>query len=86
MHRWKVGLAPAKPAHPKRRRRALAAERKARRCQHGFTATLSRSEQATPTISVPLERGPGLIMMVMLSLGLWAVIWTALALAVSAPG
>jgi hypothetical protein len=31
MHRWKVGLAPTKPAYRKRRRRALAAERKARR-------------------------------------------------------
>ena len=86
MHRWKVGLAPAEPAYRKRRRRALAAERKARRRQHGVTAALSRSEQSLPTISVPLERGPALIVIVMLSLGLWAIIWTAVALAVSALG
>lgn len=86
MHRWKVGLAPAEPAYRKRRRRALAAERKARRRQRDFTAGLSRSERSAPTTGVPLERGPALMVILLLSLGLWAMIWTTIALAVSALG
>ena len=86
MYRWKVGLAPAEPAYRKRRRRALAAERKARRRQRGFTTGLSRSERSACTTSVPLERGRALIVILLLSLGLWAMIWTAVALAVSALG
>ena len=84
MYRWKVGLLSAEPAYRKRRRRALAAERKARRRQRAFTAGLSPSARSARTTSVPLERGPALMVILLLSLGLWAMIWTAVALAVSA--
>jgi hypothetical protein len=49
MHRWKVGRAPAEPAYRKRRRRALAAERKSRRRERGITAGLSRLERPART-------------------------------------
>ena len=84
MYRWKVGLLSAEPAYRKRRRRALAAERKARRRQRAFIAGLSRSERSARTTSVPLERGPALMVILLLSLGLWAMIWAAVASAVSA--
>ena len=86
MHRWKVGLARAEPAIRKRRRRALAADRKARRCQRGFAAGLSRSEQSARATSVSLEIGPALVVILLLSLGLWAMIWAAVALAASTAG
>ena len=84
MHRWKVGLAPAKPAHPKRRRRALAAERKARRRDRGIGVVLRRSDRWAYATIVALPVGPALIVIVLLSLGLWAMIWAAVALALSA--
>ena len=86
MHRWKVGLPPATPAYRKRRRRALVAERKARRPQRGTTATLSRSARLLQTAIVPLTLGPALIVIVLLSLGFWAMIWAAVALGLSALG
>ena len=86
MHRWKVGLAPAEPAYRRRRRRALVSERKARRRDHGIAAQLSRSERSADTITVPLEVGPALIVIVLLSLAFWAMIWGAVALAVSVLG
>jgi|GEM_PF-6862932 len=86
MRRWKVGLAPAEPAYRRRRRRALASERKARRRETGITAQLSRSERSARAITVPLEVGPALIVILLLSLGLWAMIWAAVALAVSVLG
>jgi hypothetical protein len=86
MHRWKVGLAPAEPAHRKRRRRALAAERKARRRDRGISVGLSRSERLPDTTAVPLAFGPALVVILLLSLGLWAMIWAAVTLAVSALG
>jgi hypothetical protein len=86
MHRWKVGLPPATPAYRKRRRRALVAERKARRRQRSTTAALSRSVRLLQTAIVPLTVGPALIVIVLLSLGLWAMIWAAVALGLSALG
>jgi hypothetical protein len=75
-HRWTGGLAPAKPAYRKRRRRSLVAERQARRRHRGITAGLSRSAQ---TAAVPLAVGPALIAILLLSLGLWAMIWAVVA-------
>lgn len=86
MHRWKVGLVPAEPAYRRRRRRALVAERKAVRRDRGIVAALSRSERWARTASVPLAVGSALIVILMLSLGLWAMIWTAVTLVVSALG
>jgi hypothetical protein len=92
MRRWKVGLAPAKPAYRKRRRRALGGERQVRRRQRGFTAALSASARplraARPlrVAIVPLGGGPVLIVILLLSLGFWAIIWAAVALGLSALG
>jgi hypothetical protein len=80
MHRWKVGLAPAEPAYRKRRRRTLAAERKSRRRARSITAGLSRLELSARTAALSLNVGPALIVILMLSLGLWAMIWAAVAL------
>ena len=82
MHRWKVGLAPAKPAW-KRRRGALVAERKARRRDRGVIGRLPQPERSARTAATPLAAGPALVVILLLSLGLWAMIWEALALAVS---
>ena len=84
MHRWKVGLAPGRPAYRKRRRGALAAERKARRRDLRYDRSATRSERSAYTAIVPLPVGPALIVILLLSLGLWAMIWAAAALAVSA--
>jgi hypothetical protein len=86
MHRWKVGLAPAEPAYRKRRRRALTAQRKARRRERGLAAALSRSERSVRTATLPLDLGPALIVILLSSLGLWAIIWAALGLALAALG
>ena len=83
MHRWKVGRAPSEPAYRRRRRRALATERKSRRRERGIGVGLSkleRLERPARTLSVPLGTGPALIAILMLSLGLWAMIWAAVAL------
>jgi hypothetical protein len=81
MHRWKVGLAPAEPAYRKRRRRTLAAERKSRRRARTIGAGLLRSDRSARTASLPLDTRPALIVILLLSLGLWALIWAVLALA-----
>jgi len=86
MHRWRVGLVPAEPAYRRRRRRALVAERKARRREHGIAAALSQSERWARTASVPLAVGSAFIVILMLSLGLWAMIWAAVTLVVSPLG
>ena len=77
MRRWKVGLAAAEPAYRKRRRRALTAERKARRRERSITPGLSRSERFARTAHLPLDIGPALIIILLLSLGLWVAIWEA---------
>jgi hypothetical protein len=84
MHRWKVGRAPAEPAYRRRRRRALAAERKSRRRERGITAGLSRLERPARTAPLSLDIEPALIVILLLSLGLWAMIWAAVALALRA--
>jgi hypothetical protein len=84
MHRWKVGRAPAEPAYRRRRRRALAAERKARRRERGIAAALSRLERPAVTACPALDIGPALTVILLLSLGLWAMIWAAVALALRA--
>jgi hypothetical protein len=86
MYRWKVGLAPAEPAYRKRRRGALAAGRDVRHRERGVAAELSRLERSARTATVPLAIGPALIVILMLSLGLWAMIWAAATLVASALG
>ena len=86
MHRWKVGLAPAKPAYRKRRRRSLVADRLARRRERSITAGVSRSRRSARTATIPLDIGPALIVILLLSLGLWATIWAAIALAFGGVG
>ena len=86
MHRWKVGLAPAEPAYRKRRRRALVAERKSRRRERSITVAPSRSALSARTAAFPLNTGTALIVILLLSLGLWAMIWAAVALAFRALG
>jgi hypothetical protein len=85
MHRWKVGLAPAEPAYRKRRRRALVAERKSRRRERSTVAP-SRSALAARTAVLPLNTGTALILILLLSLGLWAMIWAAVTLALRVLG
>jgi hypothetical protein len=84
MHRWKVGRAPAEPAYRRRRRRALAAERKSRRRERGITAGLSRLERPARTAPLSLDIGSALIVILILSLGLWAMIWAAVVLGLRA--
>jgi hypothetical protein len=86
MHRWKVGLAPAKPAYRKRRRRAFGADRQPSRRQRDNTTALSRSERSARAVTVPLADGPALIVILLLSLALWGMVWGAMALAVAALG
>ena len=86
MHRWKVGLIPAQPAYRRLRRRALVAERKPGRRDCGIAVALSQSERWARTASVPLAVGSALIVILMLSLGLWAMIWAAVTLVVSPLG
>jgi hypothetical protein len=86
MHRWKVGLAPAKPAYRKRRRRALAADRLARRRERSIAARLSRPQRSARAATIPLDIGPALTVILLLSLGLWATIWAAIRLAFGGVG
>jgi hypothetical protein len=86
MHRRKVGLAPAKPAYRKRRRRALVANRLVRRRERSIAAWQSRSQPLARTAAIPLDIGPALIVILLLSLGLWATIWAAIALAFGGVG
>lgn len=46
----------------------------------------SRSEQSARAATVPLAEGLALILILLLSLGLWAMIWGPVALAVAALG
>jgi hypothetical protein len=78
MHRWKVGLAPPKPAYKKRRRRALVADRLARRRVRSIAAWQSRSQPSARTAAIPLDIGPALIVVLLLSLALCATISAAI--------
>jgi hypothetical protein len=78
-HRRRVSLTPARPVSRNRHRLALAAECQARRSRRHITAGPSRSDRLVRTADVPLNRGASLIVILLLSLGLWAAIWGAVA-------
>ena len=71
---------------PERHRRVRAAERKARLCERSIAAGLSRSKRSARTTTLPLDIGPALIVILLLSLGLWGIVWAVIALAVAALG
>ena len=72
LQRRAVGVTPAKPVLRKQRRLALAAERHARRRKISTTSGPSRSERSARAAALPLNRGASLIVVLVLSLGLWA--------------
>ena len=79
LQRRAVGVTPAKPVLRKQRRLALAAERHARRRKISTTSGPSRSERSAREAALPLNRGASLIVVLVLSivvlvlsLGLWA--------------
>jgi hypothetical protein len=85
LQRPAVGVAPAKPVLRKRRRLALAAERQARRRKIITTTSgPSRSDRSARAAVLPLNRGASLIVVLLLSLGLWAAICGAVASLASA--
>jgi len=86
MHRWNAGLAAMKPAYRKRYRRVHSAERKARLRERSIAAGLSKSKRSARTATLPLDIGPALIVILLLSLGLWGIVWAVIALAVAALG
>ena len=86
MHRWKLAFPRAQPVYRRRRRRALTADRIARRGNPGVIAGPSRLERSAPMAIVPLTVGQTLLMVLLLSAGFLALIWGALELLVSALG
>ena len=58
---------------------ARAAEREARRRRRHITAGLSRADRLVRAADLPLNTGASLIVILLLSLGLWAAIWGAVA-------
>jgi hypothetical protein len=84
LQRRAVGLTPAKTVFRKRRRLALAAERQARRRKSRTTSGPSRSDRSARPAALPLNRGASVIVVLLLSLGLWAAIWGAVASSASA--
>jgi len=84
LQRRAVGLSPAKPVFRKRRRPALAAERQARRRRSSTTSGPFRSDRSAHAAALPLNRGASLIVVLLLSLGLWAAISGAVASLASA--
>jgi len=84
LQRRAVGVTPAKPVFRKRRRLALAAERQARRRKISTTSGPSRSDRSARAAALPLNRGASLIVVLLLSLGLWAAIYGAAASLASA--
>ncbi len=75
--RRRVSLTPVRPVSRKQHRRALAAEREARRRRRHITAGLSRADRLVRAADLPLNTGASLIVILLLSLGLWAAIWGA---------
>src|SRR6202048_500762 len=83
LQRPAVGLTPAKPVFRKRRRLAIAAERQARR-RKSTTWGPSRSDRSARAAALPLNIGASLIVVLLLSVGLWAAILGAVASSASA--
>jgi len=83
LQRPAVGHTPAKPVFRKRRRLVLAAERQARR-RKSTTWGPSRSDRSARAAALPLNIGASLIVVLLLSVGLWAAIWGAVASSASA--
>ena len=83
LQRPAVGHTPAKPVFRKRRRLALAAERQARR-RKSTTWGPSRSDRSARAAALPLNIGASLIVVLLLSVGLWAAILGAVASSASA--
>ena len=79
LHLQGVGLNPERPVLRKPRRLTLAAERQTRRRKRGITTRPSRSDRSARAAALPLNRGASLIVVLLLSLGLWAAIWGAVA-------
>jgi hypothetical protein len=74
LQRRAVGVTPARPVLRKRRRLAPAAERQARRRKVSTTSGPSRSDRSASAVALPLNIGASLIVVLLLSLGLWAAI------------
>jgi len=47
---------------------------------------LSKSKRSARTATLPLDIGPALIVILLLSLGLWGIVWDMIALAAAAMG
>jgi len=77
LQRRAVGLTPAKPVLRKRRRLAVAAERQARRRKSSTASGPSRLDRSARAAALPLNRGVSLVVVLLLSLGLWAAICSA---------
>jgi hypothetical protein len=84
LQRRAVGPTPAKPVFRKRRRLSLATEHQARRRESSITWGPSRSDRSARAAALPLNRGASLIVVLLLSLGLWAAICGAVASLASA--
>ena len=85
LQRPAVGHTPAKPVFRKRRRLALAGERQAPAGRKSSTTWgPSRSDRSARAAALPLNIGASLIVVLLLSLGLWAAILGAVASSASA--
>jgi hypothetical protein len=83
VHHRAFGSTTATLVSPSRHRFLLAAEREARRRRRHIIVGQSRVDRVAPAADLPLNAGASLIVILMLSLGLWAAIWGAIALSVS---
>ena len=79
VQRQAVGVTPARQVLRERRRLTLAAERQARRRKISTISGPSRSDRSARAAALPLNRGASLIVVLLLSLGLWAAIGGAVA-------
>ena len=73
LQRRAVGVTPAKPVL-RRRRLTLAAERQARQRTISTASGPSRLDRSARAAALPLNRGVSLLVVLLLSLGLWAAI------------
>ena len=74
-HHRSAGLTEARPVSQNRHRLALAAERQDRCRRRHITAGASRANRLARAADLPLNIGASLIVILLLSLGLWAAIW-----------